>query len=111
MTKIRDIPFEEAWQTLSKIIPMMVVIGCVWLAYQGFSLLLSNGGWPLTIPFSQPTLESYQQYVTAAQQSQQMAHWVLGPMMILASLFILRRPIFRLVRKRFKRTEEIEKAE
>jgi len=111
MTKIRDIPFEEAWPTLSKIMPKMILIGCISLLYQGFSLLVSNGGWPLTIPFSQPTLESYQQYVTAAQQSQQMAHWVLGPMMILASLFILRRPIFRLVRKRFKRTEELEKAE
>jgi len=88
----------------------MLVIGYVWLLYQGVSLLLSNGGWPLTLPFSQPTLESYQQYVTAAQRSQEVAHWVLGPTMILGALFILRRPVFRLVRNRFKRTEEVEKA-
>jgi len=111
MTKIRDIPEKERWPIMTKIIPKMLVIVCVWLAYQGVSLVLGNGGWPLTIPFSQPTLESYQQYVTAAQQSRQIAHWVIGPMMILASLFILRRPMFRLVRKCFKRTEEVEKAE
>ncbi len=111
MTKVRDIPFEERWPILTKIIPKMLVIGCIWLLYQGLSLVIGNGGWPLTLPLSQPTLESYQQYVTAKQQSQVMAHWVLGPMMILGALFILRRPMFRLVRNRFKRTEEVEKAE
>ncbi len=89
----------------------MLVIGCIWALYQGGSLLVSNGGWPLTIPFSQPTLESYQQYVAAAQRSQEVAHWVLGPTIILGALFILRRPMFRLVRNRFKRTEEVEKPE
>ena len=111
MTKIQDSPFEERWPTLSKIMPKMLVIGCIWLAYQGVALVLSNGGWPLTIPFSQPTLESYQQYVTAEQQSQVIGRWVLAPTMILGPLFIMRRSIFRLVRKRFKRTEEVEKPE
>ncbi len=111
MTKARDISFEERWPILTKIMPKMLVIGCIWIGYQGFAWVLGNGEWPLTIPFSQPTLKSYQQYVTAAQQSQVMAHWVLGPLMILGTLFILRRPMFRLVRNRFKRTEEVEKAE
>ncbi|SRR5213594_4334305 len=108
MTKIQDSPFEERWPTLTKIMPKMLVIGCIWLAYQGVALVLSNGGWPLTIPFSQETVESYQKYV---QQSQQMRHWVIGPTMIIPAVFLMRRRIFRLVRKLFKRTEEVEKPE